>query len=286
MRVGIIGVGSMGVGIGLNLLKAGYNLTALKHKNKKNVNFLKENGAEVTESLKEIGKKCEMIILCLPSSQDVEEVTIKKNGLIDFLEKGSVIFDCTTSNPESTKEIHKKFLNEGIYFLDAPLNRSPKEALEGRLNILIGGDEIIVNKYKKVLESFSENIQYVGGIGKAHKLKLVNNFISMSFTAIIISAISNAETNDINLDDLHNVMEKGSNYIPSLKLMIDWVEQGGNTLQFSLKNALKDLNYYEKLVQNNVDMELVNLFIKIYSEASDIYPNGDLPNLYNYFKGA
>lgn len=288
INVGLIGTGLMGYGIGVNLIKAGYNLFTIKHKNEKNLEKLEQMGAKLRQSYEDIALNCNYIVLCLPNSQAVEEVVTGEKGLINFIRSNAIIIDCTTSEPSSTEHLTKELIQRGVYFLDAPLNRSPKEALEGKLNILVGGDFNAYQKASQIIKSFSENIFYVGESGQGNKLKLFNNFISMSFTLVVIYTLAYAKKERMELDKLNEIMSKGSNYIPALPLMIKWLKnQDESVLEFSIKNACKDMTYFRNMVEEyDIDPKMLNCLVQIFDEAvQNGFGDKMLPELFNFFVG-
>lgn len=276
MEIGLIGSGLIGKGIGLNLLKAGYNVTVLEHKSRENINYLLNNGAFVTNNLEELAKKCKKIILCLPSSDEVELVLLKENGLIDLLGEDSLIIDCTTANPNSTNKIQKISKDRKIHYLDAPVIRGPQEALAGKLITVVGGDREQYKINKKIIDCFSEKVIYVGESGSANKLKLINNFISMTFTFAIMVGLKEAKRNKIEFETLDSLMKMGSNYIPALPNMIKWIESNDDSiLQFSIKNAAKDLKYFNSIASNEGKYksfldEIVTIFDELSKEDDQV----------------
>lgn len=283
--IGLIGVGLMGIGIGINILKSGRELFVLKYKNGRNIRKLKTLGAHLKNSYAEIASSCEVIILCLPNSLMVEKVMLGEHGLINFLRTGSIIIDCTTSEPSSVLLIKNLLVRRGIYFMDAPLTRSPKESIAGKLNIMVGGDQHAYNVIEPVVKTFAENIFYVGESGSGSKLKLVNNFISMSFIMIVIYALAYAKEENIDLKELDKIMAKGSNYIPAIPLMIKWLfNSKESVLQFSIRNANKDMSYFRNLVKKHkMDHKLLNALVDNFNEASQSkVGNKMLPDLFNF----
>lgn len=284
-NIGLIGAGMMGLGVGINILKAGHNLFITQHKNIVNTRRLVESGAIISDN-KYLASQCDIIFLCLPNSLIVEKVILEKNGLIDSLKPGTIIVDCTTADRLSVQKISNDLSDKNIYFLDAPLTRSPKEALEGRLNVIISGDYDIYTKVRPIVELFAENIFYAGEVGAATELKLFNNFICMSFTLVAVYALAQAQKRDINLASLDKIMSKGTNHIPAIPAMIKWIENNKeNVLQFSIKNASKDMEYFRRLIgDSKIDPALLNCMVNIFRDASaGKYGDGMLPELFNFF---
>ncbi|UJF35530.1 NAD(P)-dependent oxidoreductase [Paenibacillus hexagrammi] len=177
--------------------------------------------------------------MCLPHSGVVEETLIGEAGMINDLAPHTIVIDCSTSDPASTCNLSRLLKDRKISLLDAPMNRGPKDAREGKLNIMVGGDPEAYEAVYPLFASFSENIYYVGQAGAGHRLKLLNNYISMAFTSIVISSLSYAQMNGLDLAILDKVMSKGSNYIPAMPLMISWLEKGGTSFNFLSRTLVK-----------------------------------------------
>ncbi|ADV93493.1 NAD(P)-dependent oxidoreductase [Bacillus subtilis] len=286
-RIGLIGIGNMGYGIALNLIKAGYFLHIIKHRNSQKVQKLQEMGARLEYSIIDIALKCETILLCLPNSRVVEEVLLGEDGVINHLRNNAVIIDCSTSRPESTKILGDYLKDKQVTLLDAPLTKGPEEAIKGKLNVMVGGDYTIFEKNKDILRCFSENIFYIGKLGEAHKLKLFNNFISMGFTGIVITSLALAKLNNIDVNKLDEIMSKGSNYISTLPSMINWINNKEESiLQFSINNAYKDLKYFKEIINEEEQSKLfiVDEFILFFQQAIERgLGNEMLPRLYDFY---
>jgi len=284
-NIGLIGVGLMGYGIGVNLLKSGHKLFITKHKQEKNISKLKNQGANLKKSYKEVASYCDVIILCLPDSSAVEEVVLKENGLINFLKPGSVIIDCTTSDSTSVEKIRKLLAGKSSYLLDAPLTRSPKDSLLGKLNVIVGGDFDTYKNVNPVIKTFAENIFYVGETGSGIKLKLLNNFICMGFVLVVTHALAYAEKENIDVKKLDKIMSEGTNYISAIPLMIKWLNnKEEQVLQFSIKNASKDISYFKNSTNKcNIDHRLLDCMDEIFKQATHSkFGEKELPSLYDF----
>ena len=138
--IGVIGVGRMGHGIAANLLKASWPLVFLDHAGNQPTGDLEAAGARRVGQVADIAAQCDTIILVVTGAPQVEAVLAGPGGLLEALSPGTVIIDCSTSLPETTKDMAAKVVEAGGLFLDAPMTRTPKEAAEGRLNLIVGGD--------------------------------------------------------------------------------------------------------------------------------------------------
>jgi 3-hydroxyisobutyrate dehydrogenase len=249
-RIGVIGIGLMGHGIASNIQKSGRALGFLDHPGNQPVDSLIEGGAKSFSTFKEVAAACDVIILCVTGSPQVEEVLLSDGGVLSNLHAGKVIIDCSTAIPSSTLAIAEAVTSQGGRFLDAPMTRTPKEAAEGRLNLIVGGDRSLFEEQLPLLESFSENITYAGPAGSGHKLKLLHNFVSLGFSAVLAEAAACADRSGVDPDVMVEVLAKGGGAGAILQRLQPYIlERDSAGFNFSMSNAHKDIGYYLAMVE-------------------------------------
>ena len=174
MKVGFIGLGTMGNGMASNLQKAGYELVVHDIRRAAAEKYLAA-GAVWADTPKALAEQCEVIFTSLPGPPEVEEVALGPNGLLAGMKDGSAYFDLSTNSPTVVREINRRFAEKHVYMLDAPVSGGPRGAASGRLALWIGGDEQIFNRHKKVLDTIGDQARYIGPIGAGSVAKLVHN---------------------------------------------------------------------------------------------------------------
>ncbi|WP_018326063.1 NAD(P)-dependent oxidoreductase, partial [Rhizobium giardinii] len=189
-RIGLVGVGLMGHGIAKNLVSKGWRLNYLLHPGNQPTDDIDSFGAVGWSSLTEMAGACDVIILCVTGSPQVEDVLVGSGQLLEALGPGHIVIDCSTAVPSSTIALAAKVEAKGAKFVDSPMTRTPKEAEEGRLNLLVGGDAGIVERLRPIFSSFAENVFYAGGISSGHQLKLLHNFVSLGTVTLITEAVA------------------------------------------------------------------------------------------------
>ncbi len=251
MIVGLIGVGLMGRGMGENILKGGHSLYVLAHRNREPVEYLIERGAIEATSASEMARVCDMVILCVTGSSQVEDVIYRQQGLLEGLHPGMIIADCSTALPESTKKIARDVISAGGRYLDSPVTGTPNEADKGELGIVVGGDEETIREAMPVFESMSKKVIHAGGVGAAHTIKLINNFLSLGNVALIAEAVATAAKADLNMEALRDfVGAGGGNSIMFQRLMKIPLQGDDTDLKFVIKNAYKDVSYYNSMASS------------------------------------
>jgi 3-hydroxyisobutyrate dehydrogenase len=184
MKVGFIGLGMMGAGMASNIQKGGFELVvhdltrqaASKHLNA---------GATWADSPKAVAEQCEIVFTSLPTPSDVRRVGTGEDGLIEGFKKGSVWLDLSTNAVDVVRDLNAIFAEKGIDFLDAPVSGGPSGANSGKLAVWVGGDRAVYDKYKAVLDAFSDQNRYIGPIGAGTIAKLVHNSASAAVNVVL-----------------------------------------------------------------------------------------------------
>ncbi len=174
MKVGFIGVGTMGRHMAANLMKSGFALVINDVKKDAAASHLK-NGAAWADTPKAVAEASDVVFTSLPGPADVEAVALGPNGILAGMSAGKIYLDLSTNSPTVMRRIHAIFQEKGVHVLDAPVSGGPRGAESGKLAIWVGGDETIFDKCKPVLDGFSDQANYVGAIGAGSVAKLVHN---------------------------------------------------------------------------------------------------------------
>lgn len=248
MKIGMVGVGLMGHGIASNLLRKGHALVLLEHPGNQPLDALQAAGARTTASAKELAAGVDLVILVVTGSPQVEAVLTGPGGVLEGLRPGSTVIDCSTAIPSSTRRMAQAVQQAGSRFLDAPMTRTPKEAAEGRLNLLVGGDAALLAEVRPVLQCFAENITHVGPVGAGHGMKLLHNYVSLGMVTLLAEAAACAARSGVAPEAFVDVLAKGGGggiALERLKPFLLAHDTGG--LRFSVANACKDLGYYRAM---------------------------------------
>jgi 3-hydroxyisobutyrate dehydrogenase-like beta-hydroxyacid dehydrogenase len=247
-RIGMIGIGLMGHGIATNLQKHGHALALFEHSGNQPLDALKAGGAVGYSSPRELAAASDIVILVLNGSHQVEEVLTGAEGVLQGLRAGSLVIDCSTSLPASTVRMAQAVQAAGSRFLDTPMTRTPKEAAEGRLNLLVGGDAALLDEARPILQCFAENISHVGPVGAGHSMKLLHNFVSLGTLALIAEAAACAQAYGVAPAAFVEVLAKGGGGGTALERIKPYLlSHDPSGLRFSLANARKDLDYYHTM---------------------------------------
>ncbi|CAO1663825.1 2-hydroxy-3-oxopropionate reductase [Halomonas sp. NYA30] len=244
LNIGFIGLGLMGQGMATNLIKHNFPLTIMAHRNRAPIEALCQLGANEAGTPAEVASRSDLVFVCVSTSEQMENITLGTEGLLAGANPGLIIVDCSTSLPQSTQRLSASIEAAGCHLL-----RTPKEAREGRLNVMVGGSQKIVDQAWPAIEAFAENIFHVGELGSAHKLKLINNYLSLSAAALAAEAAAMAANMEVDQHKLYEVCSQGGANSAMFNAVMPWVLEADETrLRFSLGNAGKDMGYLSETI--------------------------------------
>lgn len=246
--IGFIGVGFMGAGMARNLLEKGFPLTVMGHRNRKPVEELVAAGAIEAKTPRELAARSRIIFLCVTGSAQVESVLKGEDGIIAGAEPGTVVVDCSTSDPTVTVRLAQELEAAGLHLADAPLGGTPAQAAQGKLSAMIGATPDVFARIKPACEAWAEKIVHIGPVGDGHKMKLLNNFLSMGYAAIYAEALTLGQTIGITPQTFDSVVRGGRMDCGFYQTFMQYVlERDRDAHKFTLSNALKDVRYLESV---------------------------------------
>jgi 3-hydroxyisobutyrate dehydrogenase-like beta-hydroxyacid dehydrogenase len=251
-RIGFVGVGLMGHGIAKNLVTKGYPLALRLHRNRAVAADLLAAGATEAQSYADLARDADIVILCVTGAPEVEEVILGPNGIAGGARQGLIVVDTSTSEPATTARMRKVLADDGVLFVDAPLARTPVEAEQGRLNIMVGADDATFEHLKPVFGAFCENVVHAGPAGHGIILKLLNNFMAQAICTATAEACAAAAKSGLSIAKLHQVVSAGAVNSGLFQMLVGRMLDGGDLtgLKFTLVNAAKDLRYYTHFTES------------------------------------
>jgi 3-hydroxyisobutyrate dehydrogenase-like beta-hydroxyacid dehydrogenase len=247
-KIGFIGLGFMGHGIAKNIVEKGYALAVLGRKKREAIEDLIGRGAIEVKSAKDLAQHSDIIFLCVTGSREVELILRGDGGLKQGLKAGSIVVDCSTSDPNSTLALADELADLKVDYADAPLGRTPKEAWAGTLDTMVGAKDDVFAKLKPVLDTWAGKVVHIGGVGDGHKMKLLNNFLSLGYGALYAEALALAAKVGISPQRFDSVIRGGRMDCGFYQTFMQWTLDGNRDAhKFTIANAFKDLRYLESM---------------------------------------
>jgi len=243
-KVSFIGLGIMGSGMVSNLVKAGHDVTVWNRSASK-YGKIEKVGAKTVSDPTELLPGADFLMYCLADDAAVDAIFLKGPSLASKVEKGTIVIDLSTIDPETSAAERKIYEDRGIDFLDAPVFGTKGEARDGGLWIVIGGAKDVFNQSLPVLEPISETLHFMGEGGNGTKMKLVGNLLVASQIVSIGEALSLAKKAGLNLTTVLEVAAVADFKTPIYAGVGAGVIKGDYEVNFPLKLMLKDA----KLIQ-------------------------------------
>jgi 3-hydroxyisobutyrate dehydrogenase-like beta-hydroxyacid dehydrogenase len=263
-RIGFLGPGLMGKGIVKNLLKKGFPVMVLAHRDGLNLGDLTQAGATITKSLKELGGSNERVLLCVPSSREVEAAIVGPDGLLGSMNAGSIVIDLSTSYPASTRMLAERLGERKIVILDAPMTGTPVHANAGELNLMIGGDKAVYEKCLPIFQAIAKNIFYVGPTSHGNIVKLINNFLGQISNAAVAEILPLAAKAGIDFKALYDVVRVSGGNSRVFEGTVPMICKREFPVTFEIRLAHKDMNYISALGRElNIPLPMVNSLLNV-----------------------
>jgi 2-hydroxy-3-oxopropionate reductase len=241
-KVGFIGIGNIGTPMALNVLRAGYTLVVYDARPQQ-MEPLAREGAETATSPRDVASRCHTILLSLPNSPIVEQVTLGKDGIAEGAQPGTVVVDLTSGNPPLTASICARLKEKGIDFIDAGVSGGIPGAEAATLGIMIGGDGQVFEGVRPVLEKIGKNLYHMGPIGAGHMTKALNNFLAATNLAAASEALVVATKAGLDPDKVVAAFNASSGRsrateerIPNFVLKGDFSYRGGMAMELIVKD--------------------------------------------------
>ncbi len=247
-RIGFIGVGLMGHGMAKNIVEKGYPLTIIGNRNREPVEDLKKRGAVEVKTPADVARASDIIFMCVTDSKTIEVIARGPGGLKEGAHKGLIIVDCSTADPNSTQDLHDDFAKLGVTYCDAPLGGTPAQAEVGQLFAMVGADDATFARIQPAISAWAARIEHLGPVTTGHKLKLLNNFISMGYGAIYAEAFALGRKINVPVETLFRVINGGRMDCGFFQTFMGYVKDGNkDSHKFAIRNGLKDVRYVENL---------------------------------------
>jgi 3-hydroxyisobutyrate dehydrogenase len=239
-RVGFIGLGLMGSGMSMNILKAGYPLTVWNRTRSK-MKPLIDAGAKEADSPREVAEQSEIIIDIVTDSPDVEAVLLGPSGVIHGAEPGTIVIDMSTISPAVTRRINEKLGKKNVHMMDAPVSGGAIGARDGTLSIMVGGDADDFQECLPLFEAMGKTVTHVGGHGMGQTVKLCNQILVGLNMLAVAEALLFASKAGVDVEKAHAAVSGGAAGSWQLTNNGARLLKGDLEPGFKVKDYLKDL---------------------------------------------
>ena len=269
MKVGFIGVGTMGAFMASNLQAAGHALI-VNDVRKEAAGPHLATGAVWAATPREVAKDAEVIFTSLPGPPEVEAVALGPDGLISGMQRGAAYFDLSTNSPNLVRRLHAAFVEKGFHLLDAPVSGGPRGAKTRKLALWIGGERAQFDKWKPVLDAIGDQAYYVGPIGAGSVAKLVHNCAGYAIQTALAEVFTMGVKAGVDPEALWKAVRQGnSGRRRTFDVLVEKFLPGQyDPPSFALRLGHKDVSLATALGRElGVPMRMANLALEEITEA-------------------
>jgi len=241
MKIGFIGMGTMGAPMATRLVNAGYEVT-VHNRTRAREEPVAAAGASRAATPRDAANGADVVITIVSDTPDVREVVLGEQGAIHGMSAGSVLIDMSTISPIATRDIASALAEKSVDMLDAPVSGGSEGAEQGTLSIMVGGEADVLEKVKPILEHLGKTITLVGGVSSGQITKAINQVIIAGTYAAVAEGMAIGLAAGIDINAAHQAVSGGAagSWVLSNRAMN--MVNGEYPLGFRTRLHRKDLN--------------------------------------------
>lgn len=274
--VGLIGLGNMGHGMAQTLTNKGFDVAGFDVSDNARMRA-QQAGLVVRQSLQDLAKDRDVIILSLPKAEHVKAVCTAADSLLDHARPSTVIIDTTTSTPQTSREVSQALAKQEIRFIDAPVSGGPAGAAAGTMTMAIGGDTETVARVMPVLEAMSAKHVHIGDIGAGNVAKIVNNLLCASHLITAAQAMLIGRRAGVDTQRLLDGINSGSGRSAVTEVNFPkWIMNGTFDSGFTMELMRKDVGLADDLLKElEMSLPVAELISQVWRDSAERLANGD-----------
>lgn len=289
-NVGFLGLGIMGSHIASHLIKISKSLNIINRKSLKTQNFISkysnDKKLKIYENLNDLAMNSNVIISCVGNDKNLKEIYLSKRGILNGIEKNTLIVDHTTASVKISKTLNKKSLEKKSFFFDAPISGGEIGAKNGTLSIMVGGNQKKFKTLKAILDNYSKSLVYMGKSGNGQITKMVNQICVASVIQGLSEGINFAQKKKLNVNKLVDAISSGAAQSWQLENRAKTMWNKKFDFGFMNKLMLKDLELIiEEIKKENIKLPVTNIIKEYYKKLVKLgYEKEDTSNLIRLLK--
>ncbi len=246
-NVGMIGLGSMGIGMATNLANAGFLNTVYNRTTEKAKLLAQKLNVKIALSPEELATQVDVICLCVSRDEDVLEVV---NALAKTSRPNTIVVDMSTVSSHTAKQAAAILACHDIDFLDAPVSGGVEGANSGKLAMMVGGNAAVLEKVRPVLEAMANRIVHIGETGTGQATKAVNQIMGAGINQAVTEALAFAKAQNLPMDKIIDVISSGASGNWFLQHRGLSMTEGNYPAGFKVALHHKDLEICERMSEN------------------------------------
>lgn len=240
MKVGFIGLGTMGLPMTKNLIKAKFDVWVFS-RSRGPIEEAIKFGAQEAKTAAELAANVDFVMTALPMPDDIKKVYFGEKGILAGAKSGTILIDHSTVGPDLNHKIYEAAKKKDTHFLDAPISGGPMGAEAGTLTIMVGGDKEIFNKSLSVLQAMGKNILHMGESGNGSIAKLINNMLVGVHTVALSEAFVLGAKSGLKSEDLAEVIKNSTGHSYMIDRCLPLIQNRDFKQRFSIDLLYKDM---------------------------------------------
>ena len=270
LKVGFIGLGTMGFPIAGHISKS-YKTLIFNRTIKKSQKWASKFEGEVCESVKDIALKSNVIFLCLSEDKDIEEIILGSDGILEYLNEGTIVIDHSTTSIDTANTMSKELFKKDSFYLDAPVSGGEAGAQNGKLSVMIGGDKAAYKKISSILDRYSSFHKYMGPSGNGQLTKMINQICIAGLLQALAEAASFSKKAGISSKDVLDVISKGAAQSWQMENRWNSMIDDRYNFGFAVDLMIKDLEIVSKFSKKiGANISVTELIKSYYKELQEM----------------
>ena len=270
MNVGFIGLGAMGLPMAKRILGGGHKTYTTFHQRREPAQELEVMGAQILQTPGEVATAADVVITILPADAELKEVVLGKEGVLNGFSEGKVLIEMTSGTALAMREVDEAIRAKGGSVLDAPVSGGTSAAEQGTLTIMVGGDEVLLERCRPLFQTMGTRIVHVGKVGQGKIVKIVNQMMAAIHLLTIGEAFALGINSGADPAILYEVIKNSSGYSKMMDLRLPgFLLEGSFKPGFKLELMKKDVNLaLESAKASNTPLFLSSLAAQVFAAVS------------------
>jgi 3-hydroxyisobutyrate dehydrogenase len=210
MKLAFLGLGVMGYPMAGHLARAGHEVTVYNRTAAKSADWVKEYGGKSAATPAAAAQNAEIVFCCVGNDDDLRHVVAGPDGAFAGMTKGAVLVDHTTASADVARELGDAAASRGLGFLDGPVSGGQAGAVNGKLTIMVGGDEAIFDRAKDVMAHYGRAVTLMGPVGAGQLTKMVNQICIAGLVQALAEGLNFATRAGLDAAKVVDVISKGA----------------------------------------------------------------------------
>ena len=271
MKIGFIGLGNVGGKLAGSLLRNNFDLT-VRDLDESLTNSLKDFGAKVAKSPKELAEQSDLIITSLPSPEVSAEVMESEDGIINGLSENKIWLEMSTTDENEVKRLGEKVILKKAIPMDGPVSGGCHRAATGNIAIFVGGERKAFEKILPALTVMGRKVLHTGELGTASVLKVITNYLASVHLVALGEAWTVAKKSNLDLTKTYKgiAISSGNSFVHETESQV--ILNGSYNINFTMDLVLKDTGLFDNLAKKlNAPLEISPQIVEIFKDGQKKY---------------